>query len=126
MKHLSWEDVCFEDEVVLIYYKWSKTNQYCNRVSWIPICTVSDERFNIKLNLLRLFAFCKAPKHAPLFLYDKEKNLFHSRHSLVSILDKCVSDANLSSNDYSWHSFRRGSAVFAFELGLADSAVQLL
>ena len=28
--------------------------------------------------------------------------------------------------DYSWHSFRRGSAVFAFELGLADSAVQLL
>ena len=29
-------------------------------------------------------------------------------------------------SDYSWHSFRRGAAVFAFELGLADSAVQLL
>ena len=29
-------------------------------------------------------------------------------------------------SDYSWHSFRRGVAVFAFELGLADSAVQLL
>ena len=28
--------------------------------------------------------------------------------------------------DYSWHSFRRGATVFAFELGLADSAVQLL
>ena len=34
--------------------------------------------------------------------------------------------AGLSSADYSWHSFRRGAAVFAFELGLADSAVQLL
>ena len=32
----------------------------------------------------------------------------------------------LSLSDFSWHSFRRGAAVFAFELGLADSAVQLL
>ena len=37
-----------------------------------------------------------------------------------------LSNAGLSLADYSWHSFRRGSAVFAFELGLADSAVQLL
>ena len=35
-------------------------------------------------------------------------------------------EAGLSVADYSWHSFRRGAAVFAFELGLADSAVQLL
>ena len=34
--------------------------------------------------------------------------------------------AGLPLADYSWHSFRRGAAVFAFELGLADSAVQLL
>ena len=34
--------------------------------------------------------------------------------------------AGLSPSDYSWHSFRRGAAVFAFELGLADTAVQLL
>ena len=42
------------------------------------------------------------------------------------MLDKCVFNAGLSLSDYSWHSFRRGAAVFAFELGLADSAVQLL
>ena len=34
--------------------------------------------------------------------------------------------AGLSPGDYSWHSFRRGAAIFAFEAGLADSAVQLL
>ena len=38
----------------------------------------------------------------------------------------CLVDARLSLSDYSWHRFRRGAAVFAFELGLADSAVQLL
>ena len=32
----------------------------------------------------------------------------------------------MSLSDFSWNSFRRGAAVFAFELGLADSAVQLL
>ena len=110
--------------IVLIFYKWSKTNQSCNKVSWIPISVVSDERFNVKLNLERFFIKCKAPKLAPLFTY--KRNLYHSRNSLVSILDMCVCNANLSTTDYSWHSFRRGSAVFAFELGLADSAVQLL
>ena len=44
----------------------------------------------------------------------------------MRMLDNCVFNAGLSLADYSWHSFRRGSAVFAFELGLADSAVQLL
>ena len=44
----------------------------------------------------------------------------------MRVLDKCVFDIGLSVADYSWHSFRRGAAVFAFELGLADSAVQLL
>ena len=42
------------------------------------------------------------------------------------MLDLCVFEVGLSVSDYSWHSFRRGAAVFAFELGLADTAVQLL
>ena len=58
--------------------------------------------------------------------FSFSKKDFHSRHTLVRLLDKCVYNADLSLSDYSWHSFRRGAAVFAFELGLADSAVQLL
>ena len=66
----------------------------------------------------------KASNDAPLFSFSK--NDFHSRHSLVRLLDFCIYNAGLPLADYSWHSFRRGAAVFAFELGLADSAVQLL
>ena len=124
LKHLRRDDVRFEDNIVIVYYKWSKTNQNSSKVSWIPICPVSDVRFNIKLNLEKLFINCKAPKNAPLFTFDKA--MFHSKQSLVNILVMCVSNANLSPDNFSWHSFRRGSAVFAFELGLADSAVQLL
>ena len=85
---------------------------------------MADKRFDIKSFLLRLFETVKAPKAAPLFSFSKEN--FHSRASLVRLLDLCVFEAGLSLTDYSWHSFRRGAAVFAFELGLADSAVQLL
>ena len=124
LKHLRRDDIKFESDMVLIYYKWSKTNQNCSKVSWIPICPAADPRFNIKLHFEFLFDTVKAPASAPLFIYSKGK--FHTRQSLVSLLDKSLASAGLSSSDYSWHSFRRGAAVFAFETGMADSAVQLL
>ena len=124
LKHLRRDDIKFEKDFVLIYYKWSKTNQNASRVAWVPISSVSDERFNIKAFFKLLLSTVKAPNDAPLFTF--KKNNFHSRYSLVKLLDICVANAGLPVADYSWHSFRRGAAVFAFELGLADSAVQLL
>lgn len=124
LKHLKRDDIKFEGDMVLIFYKWSKTNQHCDKVSWIPIKSVVDFRFNLKRHLKRLFSLVDAPKEAPLFSFAG--NDYHSRYTLIRMLDKCVFNAGLSVADYSWHSFRRGSAVFAFELGLADSAVQLL
>ena len=124
LKNLKRDDIRFESNLVLIYYKWSKTNQNSNRVAWGPIGSVSDPRFNIKSHLNTLLFSVKAPSDVPLFSF--KNNYFHSRYSLVKLLDLCVYEAALPVPDYSWHSFRRGAAVFAFELGLADSAVQLL
>ena len=124
LKHLRRDDIRFEKNVVLLFYKWAKTNQHASKVSWIPICPVSDKRFNVKWCLELLLESVKAPSDAPLFTFGKNK--FHSRSSLVKLLDMCTLKAGLPPADYSWHSFRRGAAVFAFELGLADSAVQLL
>ena len=124
LKHLKRNDIVFDDKFVLLYYKWSKTNQSSKKVSWIPIHPVSDDRFNIKLYFKMLFALVDVPNDAPLFAFSKKD--FHSRFSLVKLLDKCLFFSDMSLADYSWHSFRRGAAVFAFELGLADSAVQLL
>ena len=124
LKHLKRDDVRFDQNVVLLFYKWAKTNQHASKVSWIPICPVSDERFNVKVFLERLLNSVNAPSSAPLFSFGKKR--FHSRSSLVKLLEMCTRKAGLPSADYSWHSFRRGAAVFAFELGMADSAVQLL
>ena len=124
LKHLRRDDIRFESDMVLIYYKWSKTNQNCDKVSWIPICPAADPRFNLKTHLELLFEVVRAPASAPLFTYGRGK--FHSRQSLVSLLGNTLASTGLSPSDYSWHSFRRGAAVFAFELGMNDSAVMLL
>ena len=124
LKHLTRDDIRFNDNYVLVFYKWSKTNQNSSRIAWIPICSVKDVRFNIQEHLKILFSMVKVSKKSPLFTFSK--NNFHSKFSLTRLLDTCVYKAGLSLGDYTWHSFRRGAAVFAFELGLTDSAVQLL
>ena len=124
LKQLTRDDLDFDSNLVLIFYKWSKTNQHSSKVPWVPISPVSDARFNAKIHFQRLLTEVSTPGSAPLFSYSGSR--FHTRHTLSKMLDSCVSDAGLSPSDYSWHSFRRGAAVFAFELGLADSAVQLL
>ena len=126
LKHLKRDDIkCIESQnVVLVFFKWSKTNQHSKKVSWIPISPVSDHRFNLMIHLKSLLNSVNVQDSAPLFSYSVNK--FHTRFSLVKLLEMCVAVACLSPRDYSWHSFRRGAAVFAFELGLADSAVQLL
>ena len=124
--HLKRDDIKFVDNpsVLLIFYKWSKTNQHAKRVSWIPISPVSDPRFNVKLHLEKLVEMVKVPNSAPLFSFSVSD--FHTRYSLVRLLEMCVTEAGLSPADYSWHSFRRGAAMFAYEIGLDDTAVQLL
>ena len=109
---------------MLLYYKYSKTNQHASKVSWIPIQCVKDERFNLKKYLSLVLGNVKMSKSSPLFSFNNRD--FHTRNSLVRLLDNCIFEAGLSFRDFSWHSFRRGAASFAFELGLPDSSVQLL
>ena len=66
----------------------------------------------------------KVPNSAQFFSVSDSE--FHTRYSLVRLLEMCVTGAGLSPSDYSWHSFRRGAAMFTYELGLDDTAVQLL
>ena len=115
LKHFKRDDIRFCDNTVLVF---------TSKVSWIPIIPVSDPRFNLKVHLKKLFSVTRASKNAPLFSFGKEK--FHTKNTLVKLLDSVVRKAELDPADYSWHSFRRGAAVFAYELGLSDSVVQLL
>ena len=123
LKHLKRDDIKFVNDMLLVFFKWSKTNQSAKKVSWIPISSVADPRFNISVNFKKLMNSVLVSNSAPLFSFGKDN--FHTKCSLVPILNMCTSETGLPPADYSWHSFRRGAAVFAYELGLDDSAVQL-
>ena len=99
LKHLTRDDIRFEDNVVFVFYKFSKTNQNCSKVAWVPICPVLDNRFNIKYFFKKLFSLVKVDNNAPLFSFNK--NDFHSRYSLVRLLDMCVYNIELPLADYS-------------------------
>ena len=68
LKHLRRGDIKFEENIVLVHFKWSKTNQNCKKVTWFPICSVSDYRFKVKLYLEKIFNVCKAPCNTPFSL----------------------------------------------------------
>ena len=37
LKHFKRNDVRFEGDLVLVYFKWSKTNQNSSKVTWVPM-----------------------------------------------------------------------------------------
>ena len=88
LKQLKVNDVKFKGDLVLIYYKYSKTNQNARKVTWVPIQSVSDPRFSVVKNLKLLFKRVKSEGDSPLFSFSGSK--FHTRHSLVRVLDKCI------------------------------------
>ena len=57
LKHLTRDDIRFKNNVVMLCYKWSKTNQHSSKVTWVPICPVHDQRFNVKF-YLEIFFIC--------------------------------------------------------------------
>ena len=72
LKHFKRNDVRFEGDLVLVYFKWSKTNQNSSKVSWVPIGSSSDPRFSIKVHLNALFSKIKLSGSSPLFSYNKK------------------------------------------------------
>ena len=82
LKHLKRDDIKFDKDIVLIFYKWSKTNQNSSRISWIPICAVADGRFNVKFYLQKLLNDVTVSSNAPLFTFSKGN--FHTLKSLIN------------------------------------------
>ena len=97
VKQLLRGDIDFDKGMVLVCFKWSKTNQNNKKLTWIPICKVSDKRFDLKSHLKKLFSLVPVPPEAPLFSYSGDS--FHSRHTLVRLLNRCILGAGLRVSD---------------------------
>ena len=103
------------DDKVLIYVDFSKTIQFSNRDYIIPIPKNEDPALDLHRHLSELFRRVDVSLESPAFSFGRKS--FVTYTTFTSFLRKWLSDAGLSPQDYTGHSFRRGSATFLHRCG---------
>jgi integrase len=103
------------DDKVLIFVDFSKVIQFNNRDYIIPVPKNEDPALDLHRHLSELFRRVNASPESPAFSYKKSKFVTYS--SFTAMLKKWLEKANLNPDDFTGHSFRRGSATFLHRCG---------
>lgn len=108
----------------------SKTNQFGRRFHWIPLVEIPGSKMcPVAAVRAALALYPELPGDAPMFLWKaagsaEAKPMTHS--NFVKAFKLYVKKAGLDWKSYSGHSFRRGGATFAFNLGVRPELIQYL
>ena len=113
-----------DDDTALVYNNFSKTNQFMNRNSIIPLCKHEIRALDPIFHLSLLFS-TDIPANCPAFAYIEKGTLkcityTHFTSKLKELLDL----AGYSPELYSGHSMRRGGATLLFQLGCNPMVIQ--
>ena len=113
-----------ENERVLIFVNFSKTNQYQKNCHVIPIPKNSDPSLDLYTHLSTLFSRVEADDDAPALSFTRSNFITHQKFTekLKTLLAKSGLDPNL----FSGHSFRRGGASYLYSVGGTTLMVQVL
>ena len=115
-----------ENDIILVYSNFSKTNQFMNRDSVIPLvknsCRALDPIFHLKKHFLQDFAADK-----PAFSYFENGSFKCITYDMFTKrLKNLLSLAGYSPDLYSGHSMRRGGSTLLFQLGCNPLLIQAL
>ena len=103
------------DDKVLVFVDFSKVIQFNNRDYIIPIPKNDDPALDLHRHLLELFRRVDTSPESPAFSYSKSSFVTYS--SFTTKLKKWLQEAGLNPDEYTGHSFRRGSATFLHRCG---------
>ena len=120
-------DVLMGNNMLLVLFTWSKTNQYGGRVHQVPLVRIKGSPLCPVLAYQRMCRILPLKSDAPAFCIVKrgaiKPVLYYDLHCFLRLLlDKLGYDSSL----YSSHSFRRGAATFAFVKGVRPSLIQAI
>ena len=110
-----------QNDMFWIRVKHSKTNQFQERFHWVPLMPVKGSALcPVKAVETALTLNPDAAETEPMFTWKKderasERPMTHS--NFVKSFKYLVKRAGLTWKSYSGHSFRRGGATFAFNIG---------
>ena len=111
-KHIK---IDLENNVVLIYCNFSKTNQFGSSDLIIPVPGNEDPMLDLVRHLSSLFNIVDLDSDVPAFSYSK--NSFVHYKLFTDRLKSLLAKAGYNPALYSGHSFRRGGASFLYQVG---------
>lgn len=120
------KDIDCSGDQILVSLRWSKTNQFQDRVLLLPLIEIPGSIL-CPVQALRLMC-CKiqADLNDPLFVIKKGSSVYPLTYSLYQTnLRYLLSLIGKDSAKFSSHSFRRGGATWAFNCGISDHLIQL-
>ena len=123
------EDFQFFPWGVLLRVRWSKTIQFRERVIQIPLVRVPGSPFCPVAAVSWAFSFTsQAPVSSQAFQWVQPNlSLRCFTYSLfMNKLRACLNQCGLAGMDFGSHSFRRGGASLAFQVGIPVELIKIL
>ena len=127
IKELSRQKFAFLDnDIILVYNNFSKTNQFMNREAVIPLVKNSTLALDPIFHLKTLFSQ-DIGQNMPAFSYLERGVVKIVTYDIFTRrLKGLLTQAGYSPNLYSGHSMRRGGATLLFQLGCNPLVIQAL
>ena len=113
-----------EEQCVLVYVNFSKTNQYSRRHHCIPIPRNDDPALDLFRYVKLLYSQVKADEEAPALSFSPKGFITH--RTFTSKLKLWLTKAGLDPALFSGHSFRRGGASYLYSIGGSTLMVQVM
>ena len=113
-----------ENERVLIFVNFSKTNQYQKKSHVVPIPKNEDSALDLFTHLRDLFKKVKASQDSPALSYSS--SCFVTHQPFTEKLKALLAKSGLDPGLFSGHSFRRGGASYLYSVGGSTLMVQVM
>ena len=125
-KQLTRGDVVEKDDMLLVDFKWSKTNQFGQRLLQIPLLSIPNSPLCPVKAFHHMCSLLPAHSSEPLFVQIKRKSRVSVTYrDLQNFLRECLRKCGKDPSLFSSHGFRRGGASYAFHSNVPAELIQL-
>ena len=114
------------ENMALVYHNFSKTNQFMNRDSVVPLCSNRVKALDPVFHLKKLLG-SDIPCDKPAFSFEINGKIDCVTYSKFTIrLKRLLDQAGYSPELYSGHSMRRGGCTLLFQQGCDPLIIQAI
>ena len=112
---------------MMVEVRWSKTNQFKNRILRVPVLPTRNKAICPVLWTHYMLSKVHAePQDAAFTIYQDNEKKALSANQLVARIRKWIKLLKMDESAYSLHSMRRGGATFAHQCNIQADMIKLL